>query len=161
MPGARGGHRGPRPAQAGIRGDRTVPSVDLTDAGACRAALSPLRGITRIVYGTLFEKPELGKGWLEADQIATNAAMLCNLMDAVEPGDPGLRHISLLQGTKAYGVHLGQMPIPGKESAPRHIHPNFYWDTGGPDPRERQARAGWSSPSSGRRRWSASRSAVR
>ena len=45
-------------------------SVDLTDADACRAALSPLRGITRIVYGALFEKPELGKGWLEADQIA-------------------------------------------------------------------------------------------
>jgi nucleoside-diphosphate-sugar epimerase len=117
-------------------------SVDLTDAEACRAALAPLRGITRIVYGALFEKPELGKGWLEADQIATNAAMLRNLMDAVEPGNPGLRHVSLLQGTKAYGVHLGQMPIPGKESAPRHIHPNFYWAQEDLI-RERQARAGW------------------
>ncbi len=53
--------------------------------------------------------------------------MLANLMDTVEPSNPGLRHVTLLQGTKAYGVHLGQMPIPGKERAPRHIHPNFYW----------------------------------
>jgi nucleoside-diphosphate-sugar epimerase len=102
-------------------------SVDLTDPAACRAALGPLGGITHILYAALFEKPELGKGWLEADQIATNLAMLANLMAAVEPGNPGLRHIALLQGTKAYGVHLGQMPIPGKERAPRHIHPNFYW----------------------------------
>ena len=68
--------------------------------------------------------------------------MLRNLMDAVEPGNPGLRHVCLLQGTKAYGVHLGQMPIPGKESAPRHIHPNFYWAQEDLI-RERQARAGW------------------
>lgn len=117
-------------------------SVDLTDAAACRAALSPLRGIDRIVYAALFEKPDLGRGWLEADQIATNAAMLRNLMDAVEPGNPGLRHVALLQGTKAYGVHLGQMPIPGKESAPRHPHPNFYWAQEDLI-RARQAGAGW------------------
>jgi nucleoside-diphosphate-sugar epimerase len=102
-------------------------SVDLTDAAECRARLGPLRGVTRIIYAALFEKPELGRGWLEADQIATNLGMLTNLMEALEPGNPDLRHIALLQGTKAYGVHLGQMPIPGKESAPRHIHPNFYW----------------------------------
>jgi hypothetical protein len=38
-----------------------------------------------------------------------------------------LRHVSLLQGTKAYGLHLGAMKIPGRENEPRHIHPNFYW----------------------------------
>jgi nucleoside-diphosphate-sugar epimerase len=117
--------------------------VDLTDPADCRERLTPLRGVTRVVYAALFEKPELGKGWLEADQIATNLAMLTNLMDAVEPGNPGLRHVALLQGTKAYGVHLGQMPIPGKESAPRHIHPNFYWAQED-FIRARQAAAGWS-----------------
>jgi nucleoside-diphosphate-sugar epimerase len=53
--------------------------------------------------------------------------MLTNLLDAVEPQNPGLRHVALLQGAKAYGVHLGQIPVPARESAPRHIHPNFYW----------------------------------
>jgi len=118
-------------------------SVDLTDPAECRTKLGALRGISRIVYAALFEKPELNKGWLEADQIATNLAMLTNLMDAVEPGNPGLRHLAMLQGTKAYGVHLGQMPIPGKESAPRHIHPNFYWAQED-FIRARQAGTGWS-----------------
>ena len=102
-------------------------SADLRDREATLARLGAVRGLTRILYAALFEKPDLGKGWLEADQIATNEAMLRNLLDAVEPHNPGLRHIAVLQGTKAYGAHLGQMPIPGKERAPRHIHPNFYW----------------------------------
>jgi nucleoside-diphosphate-sugar epimerase len=102
-------------------------SVDLADAADCRAKLSALRGVTHIVYCALFEKPDLGAGWLEADQIATNLAMLTNFFDAIEPGNPDLRHLTVLQGTKAYGAHLGQMHVPGKERAPRHPHPNFYW----------------------------------
>ena len=102
-------------------------SVDLADAGDCRAKLGPLREITHVVYCALFEKPELGLSWLSEDQIATNRAMLVNFMEALEPGNPGLRHVAMLQGTKAYGAHLGQMPVPGKERAPRHPHPNFYW----------------------------------
>ena len=117
-------------------------SVDLTDPADCRAKLAPLRGVTRIVYAALFEKPGLTAGWLEGDQIAVNRAMLANLLDALEPGNPGLRHLALLQGTKAYGVHLGQMPIPGKESAPRHPHPNFYWAQEDLV-RARQAQGGW------------------
>jgi len=53
--------------------------------------------------------------------------MLANLLDGLTAGNTTLRHVTLLQGAKAYGVHLGQIPIPAKEDAPRHIHPNFYW----------------------------------
>jgi nucleoside-diphosphate-sugar epimerase len=101
-------------------------SVDLTDAGACRAALSGLDA-THLVYGALFEKPELRAGWLDTEQMETNRAMLANCVEALDGRSNTLRHVALLQGTKAYGVHLGQMPIPGKEDAPRHMHPNFYW----------------------------------
>jgi nucleoside-diphosphate-sugar epimerase len=114
-------------------------SVDLTDAAACRAALSGL-GATHLVYAALFEKPELRAGWLDSDQMETNRAMLANCVDALDRGS--LRHVALLQGTKAYGVHLGQMPIPGKEDAPRHMHPNFYW-LQEDHLRERQAGRGW------------------
>jgi len=102
-------------------------TVDLTDAASAQARLSGFRNITHIVYAALFEKPDLTQGWLDEDQIATNLAMLTHLIDAIEPHNPGLRHIALLQGAKAYGVHLGQISIPARESAPRHIHPNFYW----------------------------------
>jgi len=101
--------------------------VDLADAASCQARLGPLRGITHVVYAALFEKPDLAQGWLEDDQIATNLAMLTNLMDSIEANNPDLHHVTLLQGAKAYGVHLGQIPVPARESAPRHIHPNFYW----------------------------------
>ena len=97
-----------------------MPGRAGTHLGGCRI-------VTHVVYAALFEKPDLGQGWLEADQIATNRLMLANLLDGLAAGSPALRHITLLQGAKAYGVHLGQIPIPAKESAPRHIHPNFYW----------------------------------
>jgi nucleoside-diphosphate-sugar epimerase len=114
--------RAPEPATGAVH-----IAVDLTDMASCRARLGELRGVTHIVYAALFEKADLTGGWLDADQIATNLSMLTNLMDAVEPSNPGLRHVALLQGAKAYGVHLGQIPVPARESAPRHIHPNFYW----------------------------------
>jgi nucleoside-diphosphate-sugar epimerase len=117
-------------------------AVDLTDATDCRNKLTGLRDVTHLVYAALFEKPNLGAGWLEADQIATNVAMLANLLDALEAGASALRHITLLQGAKAYGVHLGQIPIPARESAPRHLHPNFYWEQEDLI-RSRQARGGW------------------
>jgi len=44
-------------------------TLDLTDAAACRAALGALPGVTHIVYAALFEKPDLGQGWLDGDQI--------------------------------------------------------------------------------------------
>ncbi|ONG46540.1 hypothetical protein BKE38_25250 [Pseudoroseomonas deserti] len=114
-------------------------SVDLADAAATKAALSGL-GITHLVYGALQEMPDLRGGWLATEQMAVNRAMLRNCLDALE--GQGLRHVALLQGTKAYGVHLGQMPIPGKEDAPRHIHPNFYWAQED-DIRARQPQGGW------------------
>jgi nucleoside-diphosphate-sugar epimerase len=112
-----------RRAAPEIAGARFL-SVDLTDAAATRAALAGL-GATHLVYGALYEKPLLRAGWLDTDQMETNRAMLDHCIAALDGGT--LRHVALLQGTKAYGVHLGQMPIPGKEDAPRHIHPNFYW----------------------------------
>jgi nucleoside-diphosphate-sugar epimerase len=53
--------------------------------------------------------------------------MLRNLMDPLTQAAKGLRHVSLLQGTKAYGVHLHPMPIPARERYPRDQHENFYW----------------------------------
>jgi hypothetical protein len=35
--------------------------------------------------------------------------------------------VTLMQGTKAYGIHVHPMPIPARERAPRDEHDNFYW----------------------------------
>jgi nucleoside-diphosphate-sugar epimerase len=102
--------------------------VDLTDAAATAEAVRAVPDVTHLVYTALFEEPELVSGWTGDRQIRTNLEMLRNLVEPLQQCAPGLRHVTLLQGTKAYGIHHGPFPIPAKESDPRFIAPNFYYD---------------------------------
>lgn len=102
-------------------------SVDLTDVAACQRAATELQHVTHIVFAALFELPDLVAGWRDPRQMAVNEAMLKNLLDAIEPQAKGLRHITIMQGTKAYGGHVEPAPVPAKERWPRHRHENFYW----------------------------------
>src|SRR5947199_3618954 len=55
--------------------------------------------------------------------------MLRNLMGVLEPAAPTLRHVALLQGTKAYGVHVRPLTVPARENrSEMHGQPNFYWN---------------------------------
>lgn len=117
-------------------------SVDLSSPADCRAKLAEVKGVTDAVYCALFGRSSGNDTWGEAEQIVGNERMLENFLDAVEPGSPGLKHLTVLQGAKAYGCHLGPVALPGKESAPRHPHPNFYWQQEDLI-RARQKRAGW------------------
>jgi len=100
--------------------------LDLTDRDACRQvfAAPELNDVSHVVYAALFEKPDLIAGWQDAEQIETNLSMLRNVLDFL---GSSLRHVTLLQGTKAYGAHIKPMTNPGRESDPRHEGPNFYW----------------------------------
>lgn len=107
----------------------TFVSTDLMKAADCRAALRKHTDFTHAIFAALHEQPALVSGWTEADHVRTNVAMLTNLLDAVEEGSPGLKHFSLMHGGKAYGVHLGPPPrVPSRESDPRAMPPNFYYD---------------------------------
>src|ERR1700733_10766820 len=101
-------------------------SVDLRDAEAARAALKDLRGVTHLVYTALYEQPGLIEGWSDPEQMQTNLTMLQNTLEPILDSS-SLRHVTLLQGTKAYGIHLHPMPVPARERAPRDPHENFYW----------------------------------
>jgi nucleoside-diphosphate-sugar epimerase len=101
-------------------------SVDLRDAAGCRAALARHADATQLVYAALHEMPQLVAGWFDPEHTTTNLGMLRNLLDAIE--SPALEHITLLQGTKAYGAHLGApIRVPAKERDPRVEHANFYF----------------------------------
>jgi nucleoside-diphosphate-sugar epimerase len=115
--------RAPDPAPAGYE----HLALDLTDATACRAAADQFEAVTHVVYAALFEKPGLMPGWYEADQMQTNLAMMRGLMDPLLERAKGLRHVSVFQGTKAYGVHVHRIKVPAREDAPRDPHDNFYW----------------------------------
>ena len=103
-------------------------ALDLTDATACRDAMKTLPDVTHLVYAALFELPGLVQGWRDAGQIETNDRMLRNLLDPLIKAAPGLRHVTLLQGTKAYGVHVRPMAVPAREGRSElREQPNFYW----------------------------------
>lgn len=102
-------------------------SVDLRNADHCKEVFGQLREVTHVVYAALYEKPGLVAGWSDRDQMETNLQMLRNTLEPLRDLAKGLKHISLLQGTKAYGIHLHPMPIPARERAPRDSHANFYW----------------------------------
>jgi nucleoside-diphosphate-sugar epimerase len=103
-------------------------SVDLRDEETARAAFEPLTDITHIAYTALHEKPELVAGWSSKEQIETNNAMLRNVVEPIVRTAANFQHISILQGTKIYGVHLHPIPIPARERDARKDHQNFFFD---------------------------------
>lgn len=103
-------------------------ALDLTDAAACRAVAENLHDVTHVVYAALFELPGLVEGWRNDQQIATNDRMLRNLLGPLMRAAPGLQHVTLLQGTKAYGVHVRPLAVPAREGrSEMREQPNFYW----------------------------------
>jgi nucleoside-diphosphate-sugar epimerase len=109
-----------------LHGARSV-RADLTDAAQCARIAPELQGVTHLVYAALYEAPNLVDGWRDESQIRTNDRMLRNLMSALEPA-ASLRHVTLLQGTKAYGVHVRPFAVPAREGrSEMYEQPNFYW----------------------------------
>ena len=107
--------------------------ADLQDPAAARAALAAHPDVTHLVYAALHEQPNLVQGWRSADNMALNTRMLANTLDALDSaggaGGTKLQHITLLQGTKAYGVHTGRpMRVPARECDAVRDHVNFYFD---------------------------------
>ena len=108
-------------------GARWLPSTSPTPQPAAASPPSAA-GVTHLVYAALYERPGLVAGWQEHEQIDTNDRMLRNLLDPLEHA-PELRHVTLLQGTKAYGVHVRPLAVPARENrSEMHEQPNFYWN---------------------------------
>jgi nucleoside-diphosphate-sugar epimerase len=102
--------------------------IDLTDPAQCTRVAAELQGATHLVYAALYEGPNLVDGWRDPDQIRTNDLMLRHLMAVLEPVAPQLKHVALLQGTKAYGVHVRPLTVPAREGrSEMYEQPNFYW----------------------------------
>ena len=104
-------------------------AADLTDAQDCAQIFGALGHVTHLVYAALYERPALIAGWREDQQITVNDRMLRNLLDPLEAAAANLAHVTLLQGTKAYGVHVRPMQVPAREGRSElREQPNFYWN---------------------------------
>jgi nucleoside-diphosphate-sugar epimerase len=100
--------------------------LDLLDAEGCASAIRDMRGVTHLIYAALSEAPGIVSGWRDQQQMQRNLTMFRNIVDPLCRAGT-LEHVSLLQGTKAYGVHLATTPVPARERWPRHPHENFYF----------------------------------
>lgn len=94
-------------------------AVDLLDAADAQAKLAPLSDVTHVFYAAYQDRPT----W--AELVEPNVTMLRNVLDAIEPAAPRLRHVSLQQGYKVYGAHLGPFKTPARETDARFMPPEF------------------------------------
>jgi len=105
-----------------VAGDYAHLAVDLTDPADCRSGLAAQADLTHVFYAAYLDRRD------PVDLARVNAAMLANVLDGVEGVARGLRHVNLVEGTKWYGSHLGPFRTPARESDPRHLPPNMYYD---------------------------------
>jgi nucleoside-diphosphate-sugar epimerase len=112
-------------------------SVDLRDRGDAEAKLTELSDTSHVFFAAYQAMPT------RAEEVEPNLTLLRNSVEPIAAVAPGLQHVNLMQGGKAYGCHLGRFKTPAKESDPRHMPPNFYYDQ--EDwLKEASARASWS-----------------
>ncbi len=88
-----------------------VVAVDLLDAKQSEQGLLSLSHVTHIFFSA----------WVNAanwtDMVKPNVTMLRNLVSNIEKVAP-LKTVSLMQGYKVYGAHLGPFKTPARESDP-------------------------------------------
>lgn len=101
-------------------------ALDLLDEQAVSAAFRNRDDVTHVVYAVVHEMSDLVRGWRSVEQMQTNLAMLRSALTPIVEGGV-LEHLTLLQGTKAYGVHLHPIRVPSREREPRDDHESFYW----------------------------------
>jgi nucleoside-diphosphate-sugar epimerase len=97
-------------------------AVDLLNPDDARQKLGNLAEVTHIFYAAYQDRPS----WNEL--VAPNVAMLVNVINAVESVAGNLQHISLMQGYKVYGAHLGPFKTPARETDAGHMPPEFNVD---------------------------------
>lgn len=98
-------------------------AVDLLSQEDSQAKLGQLTTVTHIFYAAYQDRGS----W--AELVPPNMAMLRNVVTAVEPVATQLQHISLMQGYKVYGAHLGPFKTPARETdAGRFMPPEFNMD---------------------------------
>ncbi|WNV76099.1 SDR family oxidoreductase [Geodermatophilus sp. DSM 44513] len=97
-------------------------AVDLADAASATEGMAGLGDVTHLVAGAYAERPTTR----ELSEV--NVALLRNTLDALAAAGAPLEHVTLYQGGKAYGAHMGFFNTPAKERDPRIVQPNFYYD---------------------------------
>jgi len=97
-------------------------SVDVLDRENVERHAEEFRDVTHIFYTALQMRPS------PFEEVELNLTMLRNIVEVIENSSGRLRKVVLMEGAKYYGAHLGPYKTPARESDPRHLPPNFYYD---------------------------------
>ncbi len=101
-------------------------AVDLLDAEDTKRKLDELTDITHLFYAAFQATPGSASNF--ASNTGPNREMLVKSVTAIDRAASHLKRVILVTGTKYYGVHLGPLKTPMRETDPRHIGPNYYFD---------------------------------
>jgi nucleoside-diphosphate-sugar epimerase len=83
--------------------------ADVTDPGTGVRLCDDLHDVTHLVFAAYQEQPSL------AGQVAPNVNLLEGSLDALAAAGAALQHVTLYQGNKYYGAHLGPFkPLHGR-----------------------------------------------
>lgn len=96
-------------------------AVELNDLADCRQRLGGLGDVTHVFYAARHDHPEG-----VAESVDINAAMLTNLVSALEPVAP-LRHVHAVHGAKYYDHRVAPGTVLTEDSRRSH-EPNFYFE---------------------------------
>ncbi|MDR2256111.1 MAG: SDR family oxidoreductase [Arthrobacter sp.] len=97
-------------------------SVNLAEANGALEGLRPAAATNRLAFAAYVERQDPQR------QIKDNVALLSNTLTALERLDAPLEHVTLYQGMKYYGAHLGPFKTPALETDPRLAAANFYYE---------------------------------
>ena len=100
--------------------------VNLLDEQDTTTKLAPLSETTHVFFAAF--QPSAGDAAGYASNVVPNRDMLMNAVIALDAVSPVLRRVVLVTGTKYYGSHLGPFKTPARESDPRHMPPDYYFD---------------------------------
>src|SRR5437868_5939141 len=89
-------------------------AADLRDRAQCETLFGAMDDVTHLIYAAVHEQPAVIAGWRDEEQIAINDRMLRHLLGPLTRCARALRHVALLQGTKAYGAHVRRIDRPAR-----------------------------------------------
>ena len=91
-------------------------AVDLLDPEDTKRKLAELTDVTHVFYAAFQAAP--GSAANFASNAGPNREMLVNSVTAITRAAPHLKRVVLVTGTKYYGVHLGPLKTPMRETDP-------------------------------------------
>ena len=97
-------------------------NVDLWDTHATIETFKRVGSHDLLVFAAYQDGPDVG------GIVGPNVELMQNTLDAALAADWNVQHVTLYQGGKYYGAHIGPFKTPAKETDPRIPGPNFYYD---------------------------------